>query len=121
VTIFITSVGFSDLEKEIDRVSHMPDRRMVMALDAVLEMGHLEAVGAVHVITGSLKSSIDSSSETEEGRWEGDLQAGGPSTGVNNPVDYAIYEQRRAGHDFFAGLPGLHPWYVAAIVKGLSG
>ena len=65
-------------------------------------------------------------------KWEGEISYGGPSTGVNNPVDYAIYEAARgvggAGgasnakgdHNFMRPLDLLDPEFVEAIVKGLS-
>jgi len=92
-------------------------------LDAVLELGFAQTQAVVHVETGSLKSSGNSSSKSDRltKRWEGEIQYGGPSTSINNPVDYAIYEKRRDGaHDFFAPLHLLHPLYVSAILRGLE-
>jgi hypothetical protein len=123
MTIFITS-DYSDIDKEIDRIERMPNRRMVAALDAVLATGFAGVVAGTDVITGSLKSSAkkESGGDKVKQQWTGSIQMGGPSTGVNNPVDYAIYEKARGGeHDFFAGLPGLHPAYIAAILKELAG
>lgn len=123
MSIFITS-DYSDLDKEIDRIERMPSRKMIASLDAVLDVGFAEVVANTDVITGSLKSSAkkDSGANAAKQQWEGSIQMGGPSAGVNNPVDYAIYEKARGGeHDFFKGLPGLHPAYIAAILKGLAG
>ena len=104
-------------------------------LDIVLQLGYVETQKDVHVETGSLKSSGKVGSEVSkiESKWEGTIRYGGPSTGVNNPVDYAIYEKRRgiggAGgpsdakgdHDFFGSLPSLHKKYIEAIQIGLKG
>lgn len=114
---------FSDVELEFKRLEQMPDFKTQAALDAVLELGFKKTQVAVHVITGSLKSSGKKDSKVFEksNTWEGTIRYGGPSAGVNNPVDYAIYEKARdETHDFMAGLPGLHPEYVEVIKKGLS-
>lgn len=121
MVIFISS-DFTAIEQEIDRLSAQPSRKAVALLDAVLATGFATVHSTVHVQTGSLKSSLKQSSKGERSRsrWEGTIRAGGPSTGVNNPVDYAIYEKRRDGaHDFFSGLPGLHAAYITAIKKGM--
>lgn len=114
---------YSDIDAEIDRIADEPNRKMVALLDGVLHSGFGQVAAATHIDTGSLKGSLkeESGGDTAKDQWVGTIQAGGPSPGVNNPVDYAIYEKARGGeHDFFAGLPGLHPAYVAAILKGLS-
>ena len=121
--IHITS-DFSAIDREIDRITNrQPTRKMKRNLDAVLELGFAQTQAVVHVETGSLKSSGNSSSKSDRltKRWEGEIQYGGPSTSINNPVDYAIYEKRRDGaHDFFAPLHLLHPLYVSAILRGLE-
>lgn len=114
---------YSDLEKEFDRLEGLPNFKTQAALDAVLETGFKKTQVAVHVITGSLKLSGKKESEVHEQSnvWVGTITYGGPSAGINNPVNYAIYEKaRNEDHDFMAGLPGLHPAYVGAILKGLS-
>lgn len=126
---------WSEVEKELDRVENMPDFKTRLALDIVLQQGYVETQKDVHVDTGSLQGSGKVESETDKlaGKWEGKISYGGPSTGVNNPVDYAIYEKRRgiggAGgpsdakgdHDFFASLPALHKKYIEALQIGLKG
>lgn len=126
--------NWTEIDKEIDRVIGMPGPQAKAFLDAVLELGFGVTQAAVHVETGSLKSSGDHKSNVEpfDKKWEGTIEYGGPSLGPNNPVDYAIYEKARgthwAGpssvkgdHDFFAGLPALHPAWVAAVKAGLKG
>lgn len=112
---------FSKLEKEFDRLLGLPDLSMKNSLDNVLEIGFKATQANVHVITGSLKSSGKQRSEADGDTWIGEIEYGGPSLGINNPVDYAIYEKARdEDHDFFATLPALHVLYVSAIKKGLS-
>lgn len=114
---------WSAVEAEIDRLTVMPNPKMTAALRGVLDLGLGLTVAAVHVDTGSLKSSLRTEEDISyaSGRWTGTIHGGGPSKGVNNPVDYAIYEKRRGGaHDFFDELPTLHPLYVAAIMEGLK-
>lgn len=127
--------SYGELEREFDRLEKMPDFKTKAALDTVLRSGFAATQAAVHEETGSLKASGDSSTDTDRARarWEGNISYGGPSAGVNNPVDYAIYEQRRgvggAGgisdvkgdHDFMRPLDALDAAYIEAIVKGLSG
>lgn len=126
---------YSALERELDRLGRMPDFKTRLALDVVLQLGFKQTQGVVHVETGSLKDSgkVDSSVSKFDKSWEGEISYGGPSTGPNNPVDYAIYEKARgiggAGgpsdlkgdHDFIAPLKSLHPQYIAAIKAGLRG
>ena len=114
---------WSGIERELDRLSMEPSVFAGLKLDMVLQTGFAMTQAAVHIGTHSLKSSGKSKSEIDGKKktWTGEIKYGGPSTGVNNPVDYAIYEKRRGGaHDFFAGLPGLHAAYVAAIKEILS-
>lgn len=122
MTIHLTS-DWSAIEAEIDRVMILPVGKTAALLDAVQDAALATVVADVHVITGSLKSSVRGESRLDVAtrRWEGTITAGGPSMGVHDPVDYAIYEKRRGGlHDFFGALPGLHVAYVEAVKSGLS-
>lgn len=125
---------WSQVDAEIDRVLGMPGPKAKALLDAVLEMGFAVTQEAVHIETGSLKASGQHKSDVDpfDKKWVGTIEYGGVTLGPNNPVDYAIYEKARgthwAGpssikgdHDFFAGLPALHPAYVAAMKAGLKG
>lgn len=129
------SSDYSALDRELDRVEKMPDAKTKKLLGAVLEHGYTMTQAAVHVETGSLKSSGKKTANSSkiDHKWEGEIEYGGPSAGVNNPVDYAIYEKARGAggaggpsdmkgdHDFFATLPLLHPEWTAAMKKGLGG
>lgn len=112
---------YAEIDAHFDKLSKAPTPRGVMALEAVLNTGLGIVKVGTHVLTGSLKASEKADSErTEPHGWEGTITAGGPSTGVNNPVDYAIYEKRRGGaHDFFEPLDGMKPLWVKAVQEGM--
>lgn len=119
MTIRIDS-DYRELERELDRLGKAPQKAKLY-LDAVLASGFKSTQAAVHVITGSLKSSGKSSSEMHGDTWEGEISYGGVSLGINNPVTYAIYEKARDGdHDFFYPLHALDSLYVKAILKALA-
>ncbi len=116
--------NYSDMEREIDRIQGMPDVKTRIALDNVLATAFAATQAFVHVETGSLKSSgkSESSFKKTTKTWEGEIQYGGPSGGVNNPVDYAIYEKARDGlHDFMSPVKLLDPAYRLAILSMLGG
>ena len=112
---------WSAIDKEIDRVASLPNVKTTALLDAVLAQGFAQTLANTHVITGSLKASEKMSSHAGKDSWKGTITAGGPSTGINNPVNYAIYEKRRRGdHDFFGNLHLLNSLYIKALLKGLK-
>lgn len=129
------SSDYTEMDRELDRIGNMPDFKTRLALDTVLQLGFKETQAAVHIETGSLKDSgkVDSSTDKLEHKWEGEITYGGPSSGPNNPVDYAIYEKARgvggAGgpsdlkgdHDFISPLMLMGPMWVAAVKAGLKG
>jgi hypothetical protein len=107
---------WSEVDRELDRVEMLPGPGGTAKLDGVLKMHETLVKLSVHVDTGSLKASVKSKSETFIDKWIGEVEAGGVSTGVNNPVDYAIYEKRRGGgHDFFGNLHMMQSVMVDAI------
>jgi hypothetical protein len=119
VSIHFTS-DWSEVDRELDRLIGMPDPKAVAKLDAVLKAHETLVLLEVHVDTGSLKASIKSKAEVKLDTWIGTISAGGPSTGVKNPVKYAIYEKRRGGdHDFFGNLHLLKSMTVDAIKEAL--
>lgn len=112
---------WSDIDSEIDRVASMPTPTGKMALEGVLKEAYRSTQASVHLDTTSLKLSGKASSDTDEGKWTGELEYGGPSTGINNPVDYAIYEKARGeDHDFMASTDMLGPAWVHAVLMGLK-
>lgn len=126
MTIILRS-DWSGIDRELDRISRLPGPATIARLDAVLAAGFAATQAKVHRRTGSLASSGASESEfiraTKE--WKGQISYGGPSLGVNNPVDYAIYEQRRkpdehGDHDFMAPLAAYHLAYIDVMLKALN-
>lgn len=115
------SGDYSDFDRHLNKVGNAPTTTGKAALETVLIMALAEMKRATHVQTGSLVSSEKAESDSGRNKWVGTLSAGGPSTGVNNPVDYAIYEKRRHGeHDFLSTQDLLAPAWIAAMKKGWS-
>lgn len=113
--------NWESVDKELERLVHLPGPKGITTLDGVLAMAYAETQAAVHIDTGSLKESVKVES-TEKGQvWEGDLDYGGVSTGVNSPVDYAIYEKARGGsHDFMAPVEKFDQFWTEAVKEVLS-
>jgi hypothetical protein len=115
VTIIIRG-DYRELERELSRIEGMPNAKMNTALDTAFELGYETVKADVHVQTSSLKNSGKKSTKHGRSKWEGKFSFGGPSTGVNNPVDYAIYELDRGGdHDFMKTTPQMRATFVTAI------
>ena len=119
--------NWTEIDTEIDRILGMPGPKAKALLDTVLDTGFAKTQAAVHVQTGSLKSSGDKKSDIDkfDKKWEGEIQYGGPSLGPNNPVDYAIYEKRRepdehGDHDFMRPVSAYNIAYIDALLKGLA-
>lgn len=122
--MLIVKSDWSEVERDLDRLIVQPSPKTTALLRGVLDQGFGQTQAQVHVQTGSLKSSgkQDEDISYTKHQWLGTIRYGGPSLGVNNPVDYAIYEKRRGGaHDFFITLPMLHTQYLAAIKEALRG
>jgi hypothetical protein len=114
-------VDTSDVEAELERLERL-DSATLLRLEAVLAMSYAATQQAVHVITGSLKGSGRFSSSAHGNSWHGEIRYGGVSPGINNPVDYAEYEQRRGGaHDFIAPAVAMEGRYGLAVVAHLRG
>lgn len=112
---------WGSIDRELDRLMLLPGPKGTAILTGTLEGEFAAAVAAVHVETGSLKSSGKQFAEEHEGKWEGHIQFGGESEGVNNPVDYAIYEKARGGpHNFMAPVEAAGPIWVEAVKKTLE-
>jgi hypothetical protein len=120
--MLIIKGDYSEMERELDRLDHVPNFKDKKLLDGVLLSGYTETQIDVHVRTGSLKSSGKQDSETHGKVWKGTISYGGPSAGVNNPVKYAIYEKARGGaHDFMKNLHLTHSEFIEAIKEALKG
>lgn len=118
---FYFELDLSPVERDMDKLKRLPGRRGKRILDNVLDNQTEMVQVNVHVETGSLKSTIRNESKLAISKWTGTISAGGPSLGVNNPVDYAIYEKRRGGdHDFMKIADKLHYQYINAIRRILD-
>lgn len=95
------------LQEMIDSFNKMqkPPTKTIFALEMSLQKGFQNTQQHVHIITSSLKWSGTTTSNFDGETWEGTVTYGGPSKGINNPVEYAIYERQRGGeHDFMSPL-----------------
>ncbi len=112
---------WSEIDREIERVSSLAIMEAHAGLDLVLEEGANLVRGAIHVETGALKGAVHAKTGTRGlANWHGSITVGGASSGTGGGVDYAWYEYRRRGdHSFFYPLPLLHEQYVEAILNGL--
>lgn len=116
----LLSSNWKEVDLELKRLGDAPYKSKFY-LDRVLNTGFKATQAAVHVITGSLKTSGKQSSLMWDNEWHGEISYGGVSKGVNNPVTYAIYEKARdEDHDFFNVLKELDPLFVKALMKVLS-
>ena len=98
----ITS-DWSEIDTALEVLERSPTAKSVLALDLALKSLFEETQAAVHVITGSLKSSGKTTTGVVRHTWVGEISYGGPSKGIHNPVKYASLEQARDGsHDFMA-------------------
>lgn len=110
------------IEDELERLIAGPSAADLLAFEGVLTSQFQATQQAVHVITGSLKSSGRVSSSNSQSKWEGTISYGGPSTGVHNPVKYAEYEREKDGlHDFLAPAKAMENQYIAAMNAYLGG
>ena len=110
-------------EAEFERLSHMPDPKTIAELDTLLLNQFAVTQESVHIITGSLKSSGKMASvvNNADHSWTGTIEYGGVSAGINNPVDYAIYEKARGdAHDFLMNAELLDDLYAEAVKNGLD-
>lgn len=107
VSYHVVIVGLDQMEDAISNLGKDPDFVTIGALEGVLTSQFADTQVKVHVITGSLKLSGSTYTTYDGKQWEGTITYGGESTGVHNPVTYAIYELARRGtHDFFRGTYG---------------
>jgi len=114
---------WSNIKKELNRLKNIPNHSDKRKLDRVLRIGLTMAQTQVHVITGSLKESGKSSSKLVGSTYRGTFEFGGFSTGVNNPVSYAVYEQDRGfNHNFMFGVKeAMDPLWIGTIRDILRG
>jgi len=113
---------YAGIEAEVNRLADGPSSADLLAFEIVLEDQFRATQAAVHVITRSLKGSGRSEFKMDNNSWEGEISYGGPTTGINNPVDYAEYEREREGaHDFLAPAERLSSGYIRAMQEFFEG
>ena len=113
--------NLEEVERHLDHLEKAPTAKDKVKLKAILNDQLKLVVDFTHVKTGSLKSSMTAEDKTVRSKWYGTIEAGGPSLGVNNPVDYAIYEYRRGGHhNFMALTKTVEKFYIQAIKEIFS-
>lgn len=114
---------WSKIKHELRRLKRVPTLRDKQKLDRVLRRAMMAAQMQTHIDTGSLFTSADDDSALYGNVYIGEFTFGGQSEGINNPVDYAIYEQDRGGgHDFMRGIEQrFHAEWVQAIKEILKG
>ena len=102
-------VDISDVDDELARLQHGLAPSDLLKLEVGLTRLFLQTQEVVHVITGSLKNSGNALTRHAGGQWYGEISYGGASPGaVNNPVNYAGFEQARGlQHDFMRPLYGV--------------
>lgn len=115
----------SDYSQYLDYLQKLqaPMRRGVLRerLDTLLQTQFQFTQAAVHIQTGSLKSSGKSDSDATASRWKGFVSYGGPSKGVHNPVKYAEQELSRGqDHDYMTEATDLSSGYGRIVSDWLS-
>lgn len=114
--------------RDLDRMEHQPDAKMIGKLDIILESGFVSVQNATHIDTGALLASLRKRSSVNKAAktWRGKITAGGIGG-----VDYAIYEQKRgvggAGgpsdakgdHDFMRPLSAMELKILKTLTGGL--
>jgi hypothetical protein len=121
---FQIEIDYHAIDAEMDRIGKMPDAKTSALLRAALEVAFANTQATVHVRTGSLRASGKTDADKDEFRskWEGVITYGGPSSGKNNPVDYAIYEKARGEeHNFLGNVHLTESLFVSAMKAGLRG
>jgi hypothetical protein len=110
------------IEKEVDRLADGPTAQDLLHFENILQIQFIATQYKVHKITRSLQLSGKVDSKHENDKWEGEITYGGPSAGVNNPVDYAEYERERDGsHDFLKATEEFESGYVHAMKAFFEG
>ena len=93
-------VDASDALRELRRLEDGPDTQHILGLHGVTIAQFFATQMAVHVDTGSLRASgkVDGNWNRTTSAYTGEISYGGDAPGgVHESVDYAKYEQRRAG------------------------
>lgn len=113
--------GLEEMRKEFQELAIYP-LPAISRLEGILTRTFAATQAATHIITASLKLSGKTSSDFTGEEWSGKIEYGGPSAGINNPVDYAIYEQARGGdHDFMLPTVAFEDQFESAMLDFFDG
>lgn len=107
---------YSEIQELLRKLQNPMRTSLRERLDTILQTQFQYSQAAVHVQTGSLKASGAHDSSATETSWKGKLSYGGVSTGVHNPVKYAVEElERGQSHDYMRDALELNVGYGRAI------
>lgn len=114
---------YREMDHTLRQLTLMPTPEMTAELSMIFTMAFDATQAEVHRVTASLAMSgkMTTDEAQEDGTWSGDIEYGGASAGVHNPVVYAYYEKRRGGsHDFMRGGTVILDTLGETIAKGLA-
>jgi len=103
-------VDDSEVRNELNRLIEGPKEVTIGEFEAMLIAATAMTEAAVHIETGSLKSTVHPDSSFEPLRWQGAVRAGGAAPGMpRDPAFYGVYELARGhqngrNHHFYAEL-----------------
>lgn len=139
---FLLQSDFSEIERELDRIADAPSMETQLKFETALAEAFADTTAKVHVITGALRGSGKTASETDDDSWQGQMTWGGPSPGfLPRPhvarrarrqrrdlrpdeleVVYAWYEKRRGqSHDFLSGQDEYTEKFKAIFEEAVKG
>lgn len=109
---------YSEIYELLERLQNPLGSRLRDRLDALLTTQFQYTQAAVHVQTGSLKSSGKHDSSATTSTWKGYVSYGGTSDGVHNPVKYAEEELNRGqSHDYMREAENLSSGYARIVAE----
>lgn len=113
--------NYHEADASLRKLLLAPTAELTLELDMVLQLAFAATQAAVHIETASLRESGKAKSSSVDGKWSGEIDYGGESSGVHNPVVYAYYEKRRGGaHDYMSAVALIMDQIGPTIAKGLS-
>lgn len=115
--------NYTEMDHTLRQLTLMPTPEMTLELNAIFTLAYDTTQAEVHKVTASLAMSgkMTTTANEGDGEWSGDIEYGGASGGVHDPVVYAYYEKRRGGtHDFMRGGTVILDMLGETIAKGLE-
>lgn len=117
----------SDIEKMLSEVRRLANplgdnSTLSDTFEAIITTQFQLTQKAVHIQTGSLKSSGKLDTDKDGNSWKGVISYGGISSGIHNPVRYAGHELERGGlHDYMSEGIEYERFYGPAISSWMRG